>query len=64
MSSLLRKRIAELKRDLIPDSTEPADIVHNMMVQEYIDLYQDIIDKSKTPSEALHQATLIEKETA
>ena len=63
MSDLLKRRIEELKHDLIAEPKTPSDIIHNAKVQEYIDIYQDIIDKAKSPSDALHQATLIEKET-
>lgn len=44
-STLIENRIQELKRDLIPDATDPADIIHNEGIREYIEIYEAILTK-------------------
>lgn len=44
-STLIENRIEELKRELIPDATDPRDILHNEGIREYIEMYEAIIAK-------------------
>ena len=57
-TKLLQNRIKELERDLIPNATDPRDILHNEGIREYIEIYQGILTKPLKEDTTCHdQAT-------